>query len=119
MEDSNNAQLVIPSNILSMNKKEAQHLVEKELKRLKSEQDSIDCVVLEDETLEKPWGWVFFYQSKAYVETGDDTEMLAGNAPIIVNRYSGELMHTGTSYDVVHYLREYEEGLPGVKESNK
>lgn len=80
-----------------MNKKEAQHLVEEELERLKIEQDSIDCVVLEDETIENPWSWMFLYQSKAYVESGDDIEMLAGNAPIIVNRYTGELVHTGTA----------------------
>jgi hypothetical protein len=98
-----------------MNRKEAQHLVEDELERIKSNQDSVDYVVLEDETIEKPWGWVFFYQSKAYVEYGDDIEMLAGNAPIIVNRYTGELVHTGTAYDIEHYLQEYDAGFPGGK----
>jgi len=97
-----------------MNRKEAQRLVEDELERINSNQDAADCVVLADETIEMPWGWVFFYQSKAYVESGDDVEMLAGNAPIIVNRYTGELVHTGTAYDIEHYLQEYEAGLPGV-----
>ena len=42
-----------------------------------------DLVLLFDSTIEFELGWVFFYQSKAFVETGDIGEMLGGNAPII------------------------------------
>ena len=67
--------------------------------------------VLEEETIEKQWGWVFFYQAKSYIETGDFREMLGGNAPIIVNRNTGELFHTGTAHEVEHYISEYEAKL--------
>ena len=94
-----------------MNKHEAKILVESELERTKDKYNPIDCVVLEEETIEKSWGWVFFYQSKAYVETGDFREMLGGNAPIIVNRNTGKLTHTGTAYEIEHYIKEYEAAL--------
>ncbi|WP_020405488.1 YrhB domain-containing protein [Hahella ganghwensis] len=94
-----------------MNKQEAQSLVEAELERTKDKRNPVDCAVLPDETIERSWGWVFFYQSKAYIETGDFREMLGGNAPIIVNRDSGELIHTGTAYDIEHYIKEYEAAL--------
>lgn len=98
-----------------MNIKEAQRLVEEDLEQLSREQNSVECVVLEDETIEKSWGWVFFYQSKAYVESGDELDMLAGNAPIIVNKYTGTLMHAGTAHDIAYYVQEYEACLFGAK----
>ena len=94
-----------------MNKQEAQNLIETELERTKDKYNPVDCAVLVGETIETEWGWVFFYQSKAYVETGDFREMLGGNAPIIVNRNTGELSHTGTAHDVEHYIKEYEAAL--------
>lgn len=97
-----------------MNIKEAQRLVEEDLEQLSRELHSVDCVVLENKTIEKPWGWVFFYQSRAYVESGDEFEMLVGNAPIIVNRKTGTLMHTGTAHEVGYYLQEYETILFGT-----
>jgi hypothetical protein len=69
-------------------------------------------VVLEDSTLDRPYGWVFFYQSRAYVETGDKMQAFFGNAPIIFNRVSGELRVTGTADPVDDYLRKYEVELP-------
>ena len=94
-----------------MKKHEAQSLVESELEKTKDNFDPIDCVILEDETIERTWGWMFFYQSKAYVETGDFREMLGGNAPIIVNRNTGKITHTGTDYEPEHYIKEYEASL--------
>jgi hypothetical protein len=69
-------------------------------------------VVLEDCTLDRPYGWVFCYQSRAYVETGDRSQAFAGNAPIIFNRVSGELRVTGTGDPLEDYLRKYEAELP-------
>ena len=71
-------------------------------------------VVLEDKTLDRPYGWVFFYQNRQYVETGDIQHAFAGNAPIIFNRLSGEYRVTGTAYPLEHYLQEYEATLPAI-----
>ncbi len=69
---------------------------------------SAECVVLEEHTQEFPWGWLFFFQSRVFVETSDHAQMLVGNAPLIANRYDGQLRWTGTAYPVAHYVREYE-----------
>ncbi len=89
-----------------MNKSEAQYLIEEVLSN-----NGIECLILEDETIEKEWGWVFFYQSKKYIETGDFKEMLAGNAPYIINRSTGIITSTGSAYPIEDYIQAYEESL--------
>jgi hypothetical protein len=73
------------------------------------------ALVLEDETIDRPYGWVFFYQSREYVETGDARTMLFGNAPLIFNRASGEIRVTGTALPAEEYLRQYEAGLSPIE----
>ena len=72
------------------------------------------AVILEDKTLDLPYGWVFFYQSREY-QTGDTTNMLVGNAQLIFNRVSGEIRVTGTAMPIEDYLREYEAGLSPIE----
>ena len=55
--------------VISMNKHEAQSLVDSELERTKDKYNPIDCIVLKNDTIETSWGWVFFYHRKAYIET--------------------------------------------------
>lgn len=45
-----------------------------------------DFAILEGETVETGRGWVFFYNSREYVESGDPMSSLAGNGPILVTR---------------------------------
>jgi hypothetical protein len=73
------------------------------------------AVVLEDETIDRPYGWVFFYQSREYVETGDARKVLFGNAPLIFNRASGEVRVTGTALPIEDHLRQYEADLSPVE----
>ena len=65
-------------------------------------------VILDECTLEKPWGWVFFYTSKQFHETGDSRFALAGNAPHIVERETGRLIQTGTALPLDEYIANYE-----------
>jgi TATA-box binding protein (TBP) (component of TFIID and TFIIIB) len=60
-----------------MNRIEAQKLVESELARNQDPYNPTDYAVLEIETIEKEWGWVFFYQSKKYIETGELQSMFS------------------------------------------
>lgn len=94
-----------------MDIEEAQSLVQAELDNNTDPNDDDQCVVLEEETIVKEWGWVFFYQSKKYIETGDIGEMLAGNAPYIVNKKNGQLHVTGTAEDIEYYISEFEQAL--------
>lgn len=68
-------------------------------------------VILDEFTIEKDFGWVFFYQSRKYIETKNFRFQLAGNAPIIVNKFDGSLNYTGTAYETDHYIKEYENQL--------
>jgi Immunity protein 35 len=72
---------------------------------------SDDLVVVDDATIERDWGWVFFYNTARYVETGDRMHMLFGNAPFIVNRHTGEVRGTGTARSIEHYIKKYEREL--------
>jgi Immunity protein 35 len=75
--------------------------------------DPTDLVIIDDSTIEKEWGWVFFYTSERYLKTRDFRYALAGNAPYIVNRHTGEIHVTGTAQPVEHYIAEYERRLAG------
>ena len=54
-------------------------------------------------------GWVFCFQSREYLETGDSSALLAGNAPFIIDKDSGEIHSLGTAYPIEKYLQDYEE----------
>ncbi len=54
-----------------------------------------------------PWGWLFLYQSAAYLDTGDFALMIAGNAPLIVDRFTGVLWTTGTASRPDDYIEHY------------
>jgi hypothetical protein len=67
-----------------------------------------------DATIDKPYGWVFFYNSREWLATKDSKWALGGNAPIIVG-IDGEIRVTGTAHPVEHYLSEYEATLPPAR----
>ncbi|THB79904.1 MAG: hypothetical protein D3926_09820 [Desulfobacteraceae bacterium] len=73
------------------------------------ERDDDELIIIESETIEKEWGWVFFYSSKKWVETNDFQYAVAGNAPYIVLRHSGKILETGTAYPIDHYITRFEE----------
>jgi hypothetical protein len=71
--------------------------------------------LLKDRVLKKPYGWIFCYQSSAYLASGDMSQALAGNAPIIVDRIDGEIRVTGTARPLREYLAKYESSLPEAR----
>lgn len=92
-----------------LRKSEALELVSKRLEEKSSE--AVRYVVVEGSTIEKPWGWIFFYQSKKYLETGSFADRLAGNGPVFVNKQTGDVDFFGSvpSLDVI--LAEYEKRM--------
>jgi hypothetical protein len=75
-----------------------------------------EFVVMQKLTIERPFGWVFFYNSKQFLETGDISQALVGNAPLIVDRTDGSVHVTGTAEPIEHYLKDYEarRSMPNV-----
>ncbi|MBV9773515.1 MAG: hypothetical protein JO040_06170 [Gemmatimonadetes bacterium] len=70
--------------------------------------DRPEMVILDRLTIEKPYGWVFFYDSARYLETGSISDALAGNAPVLVTADRGEVHVIGTAHSVEHYLQAFE-----------
>lgn len=73
--------------------------------------DKPKLVIDDKHTIEKEWGWVFFYNTSEYLKSGKLAEALMGNAPYIVNKNTGEVIETGSAYDIEHYINEYESKL--------
>ncbi len=71
-------------------------------------------VVLEDCTLERPYGWVFFYQTREYAKTGNILDAIAGSTIVLFNRFSCEYrsIETGLFHPLEVCLKEYEATLP-------
>ncbi len=91
---------------------------------LKLKNSEIEVEIVDAATVAKPYGWVFFYQSRTFLETGDFSDQLVGNAPILINRLSGEPRVLGTAKPAEYYLSEYELTIPelwlrGIPDSNK
>ncbi len=94
-----------------LTKTEALEIVSKRLQQMGSPADPF--VVVEKNTIEKPFGWVFFYNSKRFVETGESRYRLAGNGPFIVNKHNGSVEFFGASRPPLEVVEEYEQRLAG------
>jgi hypothetical protein len=53
--------------------------------------------LIEDATVRKPYGWVFFYQSRRYLASGDIFDSVVGNSPIVILAADGEMIELGTA----------------------
>jgi hypothetical protein len=92
-----------------LRKSEALELVSKQL-----EQDSspdLEFVVADENTIERPFGWIFFYDSEKFLETGMDIYRIAGNGPVFVNKMTGEIKFFGSVPPLHVILANYEEKL--------
>lgn len=76
---------------------------------------SVEAVIVEKDTITKPYGWVFFYESKAFLATQKFSDRLLGNAPLLIDKIDGELRVLGTAQPVEVYLSEYEKTIPETR----
>ena len=65
-------------------------------------------VVIEEFTIDKPYGWVFFFNRRRFLETRKATDGLAGNGPIIVEKENGALHAFGSAKDPQAYIEEFD-----------
>ena len=66
----------------------------------------VDTVAI-TQVIERPFGWVFWYNSKKFVETGDERQALLGNHPVLVDRFDCTFHRTGFG-DVDACISRYE-----------
>jgi hypothetical protein len=74
-----------------------------------------ECVIVKEHTLKRPYGWVFFYESRAFLASDATRDRVAGNAPILVDRMDAEILVTGTAQPLEAYLARYEATLPAAR----
>ncbi|CAB1057826.1 hypothetical protein D1BOALGB6SA_2581 [Olavius sp. associated proteobacterium Delta 1] len=94
-----------------LSKQKAQLLVEAEISKPDYFSPDLQVEIIDSATIEREWGWVFFYQSAEYLKSGKLDAILAGNAPYIVNKHTGELVLLGTALSVETYIEDYESRL--------
>ena len=66
-------------------------------------------IIFDESTLDREWGWVFFWGSRRYAETRLSRFALAGNAPVLVKRVDGSAHFTTTAEPVEEFLSRYED----------
>jgi hypothetical protein len=84
----------------------AEALIQKE-----SQGSSYPIVIHREATIEKDYGWIFFYNTEAFLQSEDFDFALVGNVPFVVERATGAVHFLSTSpfFDIA--LANYEEGL--------
>jgi hypothetical protein len=65
-------------------------------------------VIFDEDTIEKPWGWIFFYNNERYRQTGDFPCQWVGQGPIFFNRDNGEVRVFGSGCKLDDELYDYE-----------
>lgn len=94
-----------------LTREKAQEVVGQKLRELSPPDDIF--IIVDAGTIEKPYGWIFFYNSKKYLDTGEIRHALAGNGPVIVNRLTEAVDFYGASGSIQDLIEEYERKLPG------
>lgn len=84
----------------------AMKLAKEKLRELEEESE-IELALLLDDVFEFDYGWLFGYQSKSFVESGDLDTLVGGNAPIIVDKYNSTVHLTGTRRESDFYIKAY------------
>ena len=86
-----------------LTKAEAKKLIEAKL-----DQAEVKLAIVSDVAVD--YGWVFFWNSQNYLETGDIMQSLLGNGPYLVNKFDNTIQQLGT-YCWEDSLGEYEKEL--------
>ncbi len=87
-----------------ISKEKATDLVEQHIQKYNRLHET---ALMKDRTIEEDFGWVFFYNLKAFVEHGDRSAMLAGNAPLIYDKDNERIVVTGTRLTIDTYVMLY------------
>lgn len=63
--------------------------------------------IQDQSTLRLSFGWIFLYQSTEFMDSGDYSKMISGNAPLLVDRFTGALWITDTAERPDAYANNY------------
>lgn len=100
----------------AISKQTAFEIARKTVAELKSNEP---LKLLEDKTVEKDFGWVFFYNTKRFLETHDRKYMMPGNAPFVVEREDGSVHFLFSSVPPNQAIEKYEKEWREKKQNDK
>ncbi|RVU91101.1 hypothetical protein EH230_09425 [Flavobacterium columnare] len=72
---------------------------------------TIDVII--EGIYKKPYGNIYSYQSKDYIDTGNFNKSLVGNAPFLVEKETGRVVQFSTSTILEEEIKAYENGTIG------
>ena len=73
-----------------------------------------DLFLQTDRTITKKYGWIFFYNSKRYLETLHFRDMVTGNVPFLVDIH-GNVHITGTAHPLEYYLEQFDKKFDNIE----
>lgn len=87
---------------------EMQAIAERFMKR-RVDKDT-EALILDEETIKKPYGNIYYFQSKEFLLTRDFNKVLTGNPPFLVEKNTGKVVSFGTRMRLENYIQAYENG---------
>jgi hypothetical protein len=88
---------------------EAKTIAEDKLNSMPVLGDVGGLTIIDNATIEKPYAWIFFYNSKQFIETGNIMDALGGNAPLFISKFTGHIATFATGQSIDKMIDEYEE----------
>jgi len=67
--------------------------------------------IVDTKTIEKHYGWIFFYNSRRYLESRELVHALVGHGPVVVLADTGEIVELGSAFPAHEAIRQLEESL--------
>lgn len=92
--------------------KEMLAIAERYLKKIG--EGGIEAMIYSDDTIKKPYGNIYLYNSKKFILTGDFKYAVGGNAPFLVEIKTGRVVGFGTARRLEDYIKAYENGTLGL-----
>lgn len=67
-----------------------------------------ELIIVDEETITKDYGWVFFAVNKKYLGTQNFSDMVIGRGPVLFEKQSETIIPFGTVLSAEQYLEQYE-----------
>jgi len=72
--------------------------------------DTIELIVIDQLTIKKPYGNIYYSENKEYFNTGDFKHHIV-TGPFLVEKETGRVVNFGTARPLEFYVDEYEKGI--------
>ncbi len=69
----------------------------------------LEFVLVDNANPESAFAWVFFYDNKKHIESGDYRDALAGAGPILVDKLDGTVHTFGSAFAGAKCIAKYDE----------